>query len=183
MNSSRLRLRAVVVSGLVAIAAATSACSSSSGGTFVLPSAEVSSAPIDTAGPTTTEAEPVSTTTRAAAPKASRAPKVPTAPKAVGASLKSVCNAVEPAVNTAVNDVIANSEPGERPALNRAFQKLATVSRTQANRAAKASLRAALRDLADASDDFRKVDDLATADKEGDAFQAAVRRTGAICGA
>jgi cytoskeletal protein RodZ len=184
MNSYRLCLRAVIVVGLGAVVAATSACGSSSGSSSAAPPATASAAPVtDEAVPSTTE-EPPSTdapvdTAPASKPKADA--RSASKPKLGTASVKSVCKAVEPKLNKAVNDMIAHAEPAERAALNKTFKDLAVTTREQADRASKASLSAALRDIADASEDFAKVKNVSTADKEGTALQNAIRRAGAIC--
>jgi hypothetical protein len=88
---------------------------------------------------------------------------------------------VEPALNELLNGLLENGGTADRPALNALFADFADTARRQAARAPGARLRAALRELADATEAYRHVDDLATAEKEGAAFQKAYKRTGALC--
>jgi hypothetical protein len=174
MNSYRLCLRAVIVGALGVMVAATSACGSSSGGSSTAAGASISSAPITS--------EAVATQEPTTAPDDTEPVKKPKT-KAGTASDKAVCKVMEPSVSKILNGAIENDQPSERPKLNKIFKDVADDAREQADRASNAKLSAALLQMADATEAFSKVENLATAEKEGAAFQRAVRKVGPFCGA
>jgi hypothetical protein len=92
-----------------------------------------------------------------------------------------VCTALRPALNELLNGLLMSGGSGDRAALNALFADFADTAREQADRAAKPKLRRVLRKLANASDAYQDVDDISTAEKEGEVFQKAVKRTGALC--
>jgi hypothetical protein len=170
MNSYRLCLRAVIVGALGVMVAATSACGSSSGGTSTAAGASISSAPVTSETSATEEPTTAPDDTE---------PGKKTKPGS--ASNKAVCKKMEPSVNKILNGAIENDQPSERPKLNKIFQDVADLAREQADLASNAELSAALQEMATATEAFSKVDNLATAEKEGAAFQQAVKKVGPFC--